>query len=262
MRFGSLALSLLLLAACRPSPAPVTPRAPATVEEAPAPVRRAAPEAPRVVPLEEDPTPDGEACVASASCEDGQHCRGPAGCTQAWACGAPRTCGEVEVAYCGCDAATFYAPEGCPGQPYQHVGPCEALGELLTEAPEPVEGSRICQSNEDCRRGFVCAGAPGCGTLWTCQRPWRQRPRCRFRRAEWCGCNGETFRARSTCPGRPVLHAGACDASDEALAITGASEAAPAASAPPGPAPRRGRALTSPHAPARPRGLASQLAPP
>ncbi len=191
--------------------------------------------------LEEDATPDGAACEATSECEDGQHCRGPVGCEAPWACGAPRECGTLSVAYCGCDALTFYALEGCPGQPYQHVGPCDELGEeIAANDVEEVEGNTLCATDADCRAGYVCGGVAGCGTFWTCVR--RRAARCGRERVPYCSCDGETFAAPVRCPGRPIAHAGDC-AGDEPEQAVAAADPTPTPTEPPPPA-------TTPAAPA------------
>ncbi|MCZ7683423.1 MAG: hypothetical protein M5U28_33410 [Sandaracinaceae bacterium] len=232
MRRRTLALcvSAMIVCACSGGGAPAL-RSTVPSEEATEAAPQAA-SAPPAIPLEEDPVPAGAACESSSSCEDGQHCRGPAGCESEWACGPARECGESTVSYCGCEGLTFYALEGCPGQPHQHVGPCAALGEEITaEDVEEVEGNAICTSDADCRSGFVCAGAPGCGTFWTCVR--RRTLRCARDRAPFCSCAGATFFSSSRCPGQPIAHAGYC-AGDEPEAVASAQ----AAAAPPaGPAP-------------------------
>ncbi len=234
MRRRTLALyvSAMIVCACSGGSAPVV-RSTVPSEEATEAAPQAA-SAPPAIPLEEDPVPAGAACESSSSCQDGQHCRGPAGCESEWACGPARECGEATVSYCGCEGLTFYALEGCPGQPYQHVGPCAALGEEITaEDVEEVEGNAICTSDADCRSGFVCAGAPGCGTFWTCVR--RRTLRCARDRAPFCSCAGATFFSSSRCPGQPIAHAGYC-AGDEPEAVASA-EAAAAPPAGPAPAP-------------------------
>ena len=195
------------------------------VESAPAPTPAPEPSAepapePEPIALEDDPTPDGPSCTGTDACEDDRQCRGPAGCEAEWACGEPRSCGEATVAYCGCDGLTFYALENCPGRPYLNVGPCPALGEELgAEDEDVVEGNSICTSDDDCRRGYVCAGVAGCGTYWTCVR--RRRQHCRRGPATFCGCDGETFSSRTTCPGRPIAYAGECASSEPGTAVAG-----------------------------------------
>lgn len=197
-----IALAAMLLGCSGSAPPPASEPAPSEAAEEPAPE----PE----VRLEDDPVPDGPSCFTSDECEGESQCRGPAGCETEWACGASRSCGEESVAYCGCDMATFYAADGCPGQPYVHTGPCDELGEQVEEAPAEVEGNRVCTNDRDCRRGFVCAGTEGCSTLWTCVRRRRMRPRCGRRTDRFCSCNGETFEASAQCPGQPFLHRGYC----------------------------------------------------
>lgn len=211
----------------RPARTTAAPAPPAPVEAPPP-----------SIPLEEDPAPDGPVCESTEACEEGRHCRGPAGCEGAWACGEPRECGEATISYCGCDELTFYALEGCPGRPYERVGPCEALGEEITEAEvEEVEGNTICTSDDDCRSGFVCAGTAGCGTFWTCVR--RRSLGCGRDRAPFCSCNGETIFASSRCPGQPIAHEGYCAGDEPEPAATPAAEPpeppTPSASSTPGP---------------------------
>jgi len=248
-RFWTATIAVTLCAACSGStPEPREPEAtPAPVVEPaePEPLDAGPPE------VESDATPEGDACDQSADCEGEQQCRGPAGCDSEWACGPPRECGEEHVAWCGCNGFTFYAPENCPGQRYVHSGACEAIGEVDTRPLEEVEGNVVCQSDDDCRRGWICTGTAGCSTLWTCVRRVRMRPRCRRVRGEpdrYCGCSGDTFEATTTCPGQPYLHAGYCEG-DEPPPLVAEAEAAPDAGvAPPPPA-----ATEPPAEPAGPR---------
>ncbi|MFK7988125.1 MAG: hypothetical protein AB8I08_19045 [Sandaracinaceae bacterium] len=213
----------LLLASCGGTPPPPPEPPPPAAAPAPPP----APEPPAPPTLEEDAAPDGGAmCGASSECEGEQQCRGPAGCGADWACGEPRECGDETVSYCGCDNFTFYAQANCPGRPYQHTGPCEALGNEIDYEPEAVEGSQMCQSDDDCGRGYVCVGSAGCTTYWTCVRRWRVRPRCRRREARYCSCEGETISAAENCPGEPIAHAGYC-AGDEPVVATAEPEPPP-----------------------------------
>lgn len=221
--------------------------------------------APPPVPLEDDPVPTGASCESSSACDEGQHCRGPAGCESEWACGAPRECGEATVSYCGCEGLTFYAREGCPGQPYQHVGPCAALGEEISaDDVEEVEGNAICTSDADCRSGFVCAGAPGCGTFWTCVR--RRALRCARDRAPFCSCGGTTFFSSSRCPGQPIAHSGYCPGDEPEAVASAEAPAAPSAdpAPPPAAAARRGEPPPTPPArtpPLAPAGAATRAEP-
>jgi hypothetical protein len=212
------ALVVMLIASCSGTAPPPPVERPAVVE----PVAEEVPPAEEPPPsVEDDTTPEGASCESTAACEDGQHCRGPAGCEAPWACGEPRECGSATVAYCGCDAMTFYALENCPGQPYQHTGPCEELGEeIAANDVEEVEGNAICTTDADCRTGYVCSGVAGCGTFWTCVR--RRSVRCGRARVPYCSCDGETFDAPERCPGRPIAHAGYCDGDEPAEVVASA----------------------------------------
>jgi hypothetical protein len=143
------------------------------------------------------------------------------------------------VAYCDCDEVTFYAPEGCPGRPYARRGAC-AGGDRVAAAAEPGVydadhrpgvDRHACTSNDDCGGGRVCWGVPGCGTTWSCVRVRG----CARDAVPYCGCDGVTFTASSTCPGRPFAHRGRCrEDGVEAVAALGqpggAAGGAPAAS--------------------------------
>lgn len=160
--------------------------------------------------------------MSSADCSAPQHCRGAPGCRTGWACGVGRECLSETVAYCDCDGSTFYAPGGCPGRPYAHLGPCGHIGELVASGTElgipdwdeqPTSEDHICESNADCSRMQTCFGIAGCATEWRCVRTRG----CSRERVSFCGCGGETFVASATCPGRPFVHRGECRG--EAVAV-------------------------------------------
>ncbi|HJL14098.1 MAG TPA: hypothetical protein RMH99_00510, partial [Sandaracinaceae bacterium LLY-WYZ-13_1] len=73
--------------------------------------------------------------------------------------------------------------------------------------PEPPPEPAVCTSNRDCPRGQVCQGPEGCGVEWRCARPAQ---RCVADTQYFCSCDGETFTASMTCPGRPHRHRGSC----------------------------------------------------
>jgi hypothetical protein len=110
---------------------------------------------------------------------------------------------------------TFYAPQNCPGAPYVSVGPCAELGpDAAGDGPdEEVEGNTICTEDADCPSGSTCTGMEGCATHWTCVR----RRRCTRDLVPFCSCEGATFAASSTCPGRPFAHRGECGAAAPVL---------------------------------------------
>lgn len=205
-----------VLGACSGGERPVVERPRVAVLDAGPPVALPEPEEdPRLDVPEDTSTPEGPACMRTSTCGPGQQCRGPSGCTSEWACGAERECLLETVAYCDCDEITFYAPGGCPGRPYAHVGACEAVGETIAAGTElgihdwdepPTDDARMCTATSECERGRTCWGVAGCATTWSCVRTRG----CRRDSVEYCGCDGATFAASSTCPGRPFVHRGAC----------------------------------------------------
>jgi hypothetical protein len=103
---------------------------------------------------------------------------------------------------------TFYAPENCPGVPYQNVGPCVLGVEDTALEGDSVEDNAICTSDAECASNMRCIGIEGCSTFWTCTP--RRRVRCGRETSAFCGCDGATFTATASCPGRPYLHRGEC----------------------------------------------------
>ena len=73
----------------------------------------------------------------------------------------------------------------------------------------PVDVGRTCTTSADCAGGTQCLGGEGCAIPWTCQ-PALGRP-CTADYAPFCGCDGQTFGASSTCPDRPYAHRGPCE---------------------------------------------------
>lgn len=222
-----LALGIGVLAGCAGTTrsAPPAPTPEPVVEPEPEP-------APRLPTVEEDTPGGGDACDEFTACASGAMCRGPAGCQSDWSCGEPRACGEERVAYCGCDGVSFYGMANCPARPYRHTGACDAEGPSLAAGEygipdydeRPTSQDRVCSTNADCRSGEVCFGSPGCGVNWRCQRVRG----CASAQENFCGCDGETFRARGQCPGRPYVHRGACGGDGTAVAAA-PSTASPAA---------------------------------
>lgn len=149
------------------------------------------------------------------------------------------------VSYCDCDGATFYAPGGCPGRAYAHLGPCESMGELVAAGTDlglpdwdeqPTTQDRTCGASSECGPGLTCFGIAGCGNDWRCVRARG----CSRERISFCGCDGASFVASATCPGRPFVHRGECR-----------GEAVASAEPPPPTSSTGERAITSA---ARPRG--------
>jgi len=183
-------------------------------------------------------------CTSTADCGPGLECLGGEGCGTPWTCqpALGRPCTADYSPFCGCDGATFYGSSSCPSRPFLHRGPCGPIDAGPAGCPMP-DGSvcavgqvcrtgecttcfcaapgmlrctggcvdagpppRLCRSNVDCSVGQMCAGPEGCGVPWTCQ----PAPPCTRDLAPYCGCDGTTFMASSTCPGRPYQHRGNC----------------------------------------------------
>lgn len=102
------------------------------------------------------------------------------------------------------------------GSPPGDTGPV-ADGGVAPDSGAPVDrptpvtdtGPRQCTGPGQCGAGAQCFGGPGCGIPWTCQ-PQLGRA-CTADFAPFCGCDGVTFGASSTCPDRPYLHPGPCE---------------------------------------------------
>jgi hypothetical protein len=126
----------------------------------------------------------------------------------------------------------------CPAAPPQRVPPTEeiyAAGPAIVDGPVGATGSsasrdagsrlaigddggsrlagqrlaagEACFDGSECDSG-VCEGE-GCGT----NQPGACAPSdraCKGAEAQFCGCDGETFRAPGDCPGQPFARRGAC----------------------------------------------------
>ena len=77
---------------------------------------------------------------------------------------------------------------------------------LVVDVPPVIDVPRTCTSSADCAGGTVCLGPEGCAIPWTCQ----PAPPCTRDLTTYCACDGTSFMASSTCPGRPYLRRGAC----------------------------------------------------
>lgn len=79
---------------------------------------------------------------------------------------------------------------------------------VTVDRPTPIvdAAQRLCARQQECGRGEECIGPEGCGIPWTCQ----PAPPCTRDLTTYCACDGTSFMASSTCPGRPYLRRGAC----------------------------------------------------
>jgi len=148
----------------------------------------------------------GAACATAADCDSGA-CEGQ-GCDDAHPgkCAAKgRMCTMDVQDYCGCDGATFSSSGSCPGRRFDHRGACAPP--TPPTPPAKKNPGEACLSNDDCAGG-ICEGQ-GCDDAHpgTCADPKR---RCAHNRTPFCGCDGKTITASSTCTGTRYLHRGKC----------------------------------------------------
>ena len=100
-------------------------------------------------------------------------------------------------------------PQGAAGPGARDAGSRLAIGD---DGGSRLAGQRLaagaaCFDGSECESG-VCEGE-GCGT----NQPGACAPSdraCKGAEAEFCGCDGETFRAPGDCPGQPFARRGAC----------------------------------------------------
>ncbi|MDO9015702.1 MAG: hypothetical protein Q8S73_09640 [Deltaproteobacteria bacterium] len=128
------------------------------------------------------PVDGGVVCRFSdgTECRPGQSCPSPDGCNA-----------------CACSADGTLA---CTARACVDAGP--------PDAPSP----RACQSTADCERGDECHITEGCATPSYCG-PMLGRP-CTGDVVPYCGCDGATFFASSTCPTRTYERRGRCESAD------------------------------------------------
>lgn len=141
----------------------------------------------------------GEPCLEGAECASGV-CEGEGcGVDEPGTCApAQRACTRDLRPYCGCDGQTFRTSGSCPGRRYAYRGECEELR----------SAGQACRGAEECRSG-ICEGQ-GCGDdePGTCAATGRM---CTLDLRPYCGCDGQSFEASSSCPGRRFADRGACD---------------------------------------------------
>ncbi len=140
---------------------------------------------------------DGEPCSTAADCASGI-CEGE-GCGPDEGVCAPkgRACTRDLRRYCGCDGVTFRGSGSCPNKRFAHRGECTA---------KRADGGS-CLSGDECASG-ICEGQ-GCGddAPGTCMSKQRM---CTADLRPYCGCDGSTFQASGTCPGRRYGQRGKC----------------------------------------------------
>ena len=136
----------------------------------------------------------GSTVVVPPAVDGGVVCRFPDGteCRPGQSCPSPDGCNA-----CACSADGTIA---CTARACVDAGP--------PDAPSP----RACQSTADCDRGDECHITEGCATPSYCG-PMLGRP-CTGDVTPYCGCDGSTFFASSTCPTRTYERRGPCGAVD------------------------------------------------
>ncbi len=117
------------------------------------------------------------------------------------------------------DVDSGFEPIDGGGAPIDIPGTSGEIGVVLpvdvfvpTDTPMVLRDAgneRRCTSAAGCSRGEICVGSPGCGTPWTCVRDTGRT--CTGDFVPFCGCDGRTFGASSTCPDRPFRRLGSCD---------------------------------------------------
>lgn len=176
---------------------------------------QAAPQEP--TPVTPEPPRSAELGAVGASCSSPSDCA--SGICEGQGCGqghgvcadSDRVCTMDLVAYCGCDGKTFNASSGCPKNRFQSRGECPGQEEP-TSAARPAGSA--CDTGDECTSG-VCEGQ-GCGAKQgVCAAEDR---RCTRDRASYCGCDGTTFQASGSCPGKRYSKRGACEQASKGAA--------------------------------------------
>ena len=151
--------------------------------------------------------PDGAACLLGDECGSGV-CEGQGcGVDQPGKC-VPRgrACTKDLRAYCGCDGKTFQSSGSCPGQRFANRGECRGTPPPALKKPDGA----ACLLGDECGSG-VCEGQ-GCGA----DQPGKCMPRARGCTRDlrtYCGCDGKTFQASGSCPGRRFAARDKCEGS-------------------------------------------------
>lgn len=132
----------------------------------------------------------GASCRSAADCNDGNECVfGPSSCGATGRCEPPTPCAEPQT-FCACNGETYSACR--PTQPTRALGACSSV--------------RACNSRMACPPTDECVYPVGaCGVDGVC----RGVTDC-IASAEFCSCEGATYRACPNAPTRPTRSTGAC----------------------------------------------------
>ena len=149
---------------------------------------------------------EGASCDVNLDCESGI-CEG-LGCGpgQGVCASRSRMCTKDLSSYCGCDGQTFHASGTCPGKRYLRRRTCER-----PSGKASLPDGASCNHANDCESG-ICEGQ-GCGSYQgVCVSAMRA---CTRDLRAYCGCDGQTFRSSSSCPGRRYQRPGRCQDSGD-----------------------------------------------
>lgn len=106
-----------------------------------------------------------------------------------------------------CSASTETPPTASPDVEPTPAPTLVATGTATGSAPTGAPDGAACDQGDDCESG-VCEGE-GCESgTGTCMPRTR---RCTRDLRAYCGCDGETFRASGSCPGRRYAQRGPCE---------------------------------------------------
>jgi hypothetical protein len=138
---------------------------------------------------------------------------------------------EIEVIRTWISAGTPYEPSSIGGEPSesmdarpdrsdasvdrgeaakdaaQDAAACDAVFGAV-HAPD-ADDDFACSGTRPCAADLICHGLR-CDERWECLPHQKAHP-CPVEMVSYCGCDGVTFQALSSCADRPFAHIGACD---------------------------------------------------
>lgn len=129
-------------------------------------------------------------CRSGADCMDGRECVfGTSSCGETGTCQPPTPCAEPQT-FCACNGETYSACR--PIQPTRAVGSCSSVRACNSRMPCPPTDECVYPLGA-CNTDGVCRGITDC-----------------IANAEFCSCDGSTYRACPNAPTRPTRSSGAC----------------------------------------------------
>jgi|LNFM01.1.fsa_nt_gb hypothetical protein len=129
-------------------------------------------------------------CRSADDCTDGRECVfSTSSCDSTGTCELPTPCAEQRV-YCSCSGETYRSCR--PTQPTRAMGPCSVVRACNSRMACPPTDECVYPVGA-CAVDGVCRGVTDCAAT-----------------AEFCSCDGATYRACPNAPTRPTRAAGAC----------------------------------------------------